>query len=115
METTYDVKNIFDIPNFEDYANEKFEFQAYDKGDNTLMYEFFDQDRNTRITIDFIVEEFSSIFRFETLLELSTMQGIGCFNMCWWSKDYGDDEEDEYKVKSYHYRPFVNESDKNYA
>ena len=110
-----DVKNIFDIPDFELYVNEKFEFQAYDKADETLMYDYVDSARNVRITIDFAVPDFISIFRKESLLELATMEGIEYFSMCWWGVDYGDDEEDEYQIKTFHYRPLCDDSEKYYV
>ena len=115
MKTTYDVKNIFDIPNFARYANKKFDFQAYDQGDNTLMYEYLDKDLNLTVTVDFIVEKFMAIFRIEKLTELATMDNIEFFQMNF--REGISEDENSYidgNVDSFFFRPHFPENEKTY-
>lgn len=129
MKNPIDVKNIFDIPRFEDYANEDFEFQAYDIGDNTLMYQFIDTEKRLRVNIEFICPTVKSVFLHDTLLELATMDDIEFFQMTYTYSDVIKTEnfdieelkkelmkyvENQEYRDSYWFRPYLNESDKNY-
>ena len=124
MNDTIDVKNIFDIPNFEDYADELFSFNCYDVGDSTLIYSY-SLDK-LYISVEIIAEDIQYVFFREELLELATMDNIKFFQMTF--RQFNEIPEgvtieklyenpSEYclpDVKSYHYRPLVDESDKNY-
>ena len=119
-----DVKNIFDIPNFEEYANELFSFNCYDVRDDTLMYSY-SLDK-LYISVELIVTELKYIFFTEELLELATMDNIHFFQMTFRQfKEIpeGVDKQEllknpsKYclpKEKSYCYRPLVDESEKDY-
>lgn len=119
-----DVKNIFDIPNFEEYANELFSFNCYDVGDNTLIYSY-SLDK-LYISVEIIAENIKYVFFREDLIELSTMEDIKFFEMTFRQfKEIpeGVTVEDLYEnpskyclpdVKSYAYRPLISESDKDY-
>lgn len=119
-----DIKHIFDIPNFEDYANEIFNFNCYDVGDNTLMYSY-SLDK-LYISIEIIATDVKYVFFREELLELATMDNIHFFQMTFRQFKVIPEEVDKQELlknpskyclleeKSYWYRPLVDETEKNY-
>ena len=124
MNEPIDVKNIFDIPNFEEYADELFTFNCYDIGDDTLMFSYcLDK---LYISVEIIVTDVKYVFFREELLELATMDNIHFFQMTYRqfneipkgvTKEMLFDNPLAYcspKEQSYWYRPLVDELEKNY-
>jgi len=127
MNDLIDVRNIFDIPNFEKYANEMFEFRLYDEADNLLVYFYNDSEKDINVSVEIISDTVKQLFGKEQLLEIATMDNISFFQMNFINQGVITEESfDIEKAKkimigmmegsrtSYAYRPLIEESEKTY-
>jgi hypothetical protein len=99
-----DVKRITDIPGIEDYLTNVFTFICYDKGDESVIYQFTVPGKKT-ITIDLSQPVYDFITGKILLIDIITDQTIEYF--CWSERELGT-------TISYQYRPFVPENEKDY-
>ena len=105
-----DVKRITDIPGVEDYLNNVFTFLCYDKGDDSVIYQFTLPGRVRKtITIDLSKPEYKYIMGIELLIDIISDQTIEYLS--WTEKVFGLQED---QITTYHYRPLVPENEKDY-
>jgi hypothetical protein len=104
MSIIKDVKRITDIPGIEDYLTNVFTFICYDKGDQSVIYEFTVPGKK-KITIDLSQPVYDFITGKILLIDIITDQTIEYF--CWGERELGT-------TTSYQYRPFVPENEKDY-
>ena len=105
---TKDVKSILNIPNIEDYLQEDFHLVLYEVGDKTIIYESdWGFDGEHTISIDIISDE--------TLIEgfLDLAEIIVHYDDVSYFKFIIRDQ-DEQVVQSHHYRPCIEESEKQH-
>ena len=97
MKNIIDVKRISDIPNIENYLDEYFCLDMYDKGDNTQFYELV-LDNSDIITINIISDE--------NLIEngIPLISIISQYNIYFLEFTY----ESNVSSVSYCYRPLIN-------
>lgn len=127
MNDLIDVKNIFDIPNFEKYADKMFEFRLYDEADNVVVYFYNDSQNDINVSVEIISDTVKQLFSEEQLLEIATMDNILFFQMNFINEGVITKESfDIEKAKeimigmmqgsrtSYAFRPLIKESEKTY-
>jgi hypothetical protein len=100
----FDVKEIHDIPGIEEYLNEYFYFYHYNLGDDLRLYDLL-IDGNLTVVIEMITDT-NLVERKNVLHELIGYGDISYLRMTI--------ELDQEVLKSYSYRPYVEEEDKNY-
>jgi hypothetical protein len=104
-----DVKEIYQIPEIENFLNIEFSFGSYDLDSNIRTYSL-DNENSYSIEISIISDE-STIFDKEQLSDLITQENIQYFSF----STYLIIDTDEYeKLTEFCYRPFVKESEKKY-
>lgn len=99
-----DVKHPFDIPNIETLTKEIFTFDFYEPMDRTFGYSLTTTDTNFdlyRIVIS--IENIPTLLKEDELSNFITLDNIEYLSFA-----------DCIKNESYHYRPLVDEADKNY-
>jgi hypothetical protein len=122
-----DVKEIYQIPEIENFLNIEFSFGSYDLDSNIRTYSLhdfqsydldslnsrtfsLDNEKSYSIEISIISDE-STIFNKEQLSDLITQENIQYFSF----STYLIIDTDEYeKLTEFCYRPFVKESEKKY-
>ena len=99
-----DVRQITDIPEIENYLRFMFRLECYDVGDKTQIYRC-DLSTSSFIIVELISDE-SLIEGIEELANLVTQENLHYFGFTIRLMDE--------IVDSYHYRPLIDESKKDY-
>jgi len=102
---TYDVREIRDIPNIENYFDKVFNLNLYDRSDNIQVYRL-DLDDNKSILID-IIEDEKLIEGSSELVDIITRENITFLG-------YSIVQNETDILESYHYRPLIDEYEKKY-
>ena len=101
----YDVDEIYQIPNIENYLDLKFKFLMFEKGDNTQIYRA-KTEIGHYLMLEIISDE-SLITHEETVRNLINQDNI--YYLSWHEL-----LADETVITRFCYRPLVDTNDKNY-
>ena len=103
-----DVKKITDIPGIEDYLDKTFSLSCYDRGDNTQIYTY-EIDTLNSIVVEIISDEKLLTCK-EFLADLINQDNVGYLSF----STYKGPEYGQTITSGYHFRPGVEEFEKNY-